>query len=166
MAKLPSSFTSEGKGDMNDFTTIPAGKYTAAIAKSAYKQNSKKTGHYLSLQFKILEGEFKDRVVFANMNLDNPNGETVEIAEKELATLTKACGKVSIDDSEELHGIPVMIKVIVKPATANQAEKNEIKFYEPAKGYKKPSNPESGENTGDDPVRSTKTKRKVSFDDE
>jgi len=71
----------------------------------------------------------------------NTNPTAVEIANKELATICDAVGKNHIEDTEELHGIPMTIRVKKTPATANYPEGNEINGYAPAEGYAKPEAP-------------------------
>lgn len=164
MAKLPGGFSSKGKETMSDRSVVDAGDYIAEIVKSEYLITKAKDGHRLNLHWKILDGPFKGRMVFSNLNLDNPDEQAQDIAEKELNTIVQACGKVSIkEDSEEIHNIPVKIKVTVRPANSNFAAQNEIKFYSEAKGFKKPTSPgseESGEGT-----EKKKSSSKVVFDD-
>lgn len=126
MAKLGKAFDSSHHDDMNDgFDPMPAGVYKAMIVDSDYLKNSKKTGHYAKFQFKIIEGEFKGRFVWTNLNLDNPNTITVEIAQKELATLCRACGKNVVQDTTVLHGIPINMKIKIKPAKGDYPAGNE-----------------------------------------
>lgn len=179
MAKLSKKFTRAGQETMNDFSAIPAGEYIAQIYKSDYKQTKDQQGHFLSLQFKILEGDQKDRILFVNLNLDNKNEKTVEIANKELATIIDACGfpnTCDLEDSEELHNIPMQITVAVEPKSANNPAQNRIKMYKPAEGYAKPSlasnsGEASGESSvnqsqssGEAEVKPIKKKTKISFD--
>ena len=165
MAKI--GFSSKGKEKMNDFSSIPADDYVVEIIKSEMKKtkNYEKTGgECLNIHFKVLEGEYSGRLLFSGLNLINNNPQTVEIAEKELATIVAACGKDGddVDESEELHGIPMLIKVVVKPATSQYPEKNEIKFYEEIEGdYTAPSNPDD-EEVSEKPK--TSGKKKISFD--
>ena len=133
MAQLPSVFNAKDSDKMGGFEPIPAGWYIAEVAKSEYKATAAKTGHYLTCQIKILEPEdYKGRVVFNLMNLDNPNQTAVEIAQKELASICEACGLDELEDSTELHGIPMGIRLTIKPADANWPAKNEIKAYKAA----------------------------------
>ena len=141
MAKLLSSFNVEETEKMGDFSVIPAGNYIAQIIKSELKETKKGDGHYLVLQFQVIEGEYNKRVVFERLNIHNKNPQTVEIAQKTLATIGEICGLRSIDDSEQLHNQPMEIKVIVKPAEAQYSEQNEIKGFKAASGSAAPSNP-------------------------
>lgn len=138
MAKLGKTFTSKGKEKMGDFSAIPQGEYVAQIFASSIRPNNKKTGSYIRLDWKIIEGEFKNRMLFSILNTNNPSEQTVEIAEGQLATILEACGfddTYDLDDTEELHGKPCQIKVIVEAETANHPPRNQIKMYKPAPGY-------------------------------
>ena len=107
MAKLPQpANTSENKEGLTDFSAIPAGKYPMMLIKSEFKQTKAKDGHYLDCRFKVIDGERKGKLLFEKFNLDNPNPVAVEIANKAVNSLSAACGKVGVEDSEELHGIP------------------------------------------------------------
>ncbi len=63
-----------------DFEPIPAGKYLAVITDSEMKRTKAGTGHYLQLAFQIIEGPYKNRFLWARLNLDNPNATAVQIA--------------------------------------------------------------------------------------
>lgn len=132
MAKLGTAFDSGQHEDMQSgFDPIPAGKYLSMLVESEIKQTAKKDGEYAKLKFKVLEGEFKGRFIWTNLNLVNPNPIAVEIAQKELATLCRACGKAVIQDTAELHGIPIKMKVKIKPAKGDYPASNEPAGYEP-----------------------------------
>ena len=62
------------------FEPIPADKYLAAITESEMKPTKNGRGSYLQLTFTILEGEYKDRIMWARLNLNNPNATAVKIA--------------------------------------------------------------------------------------
>ena len=66
------------------------------------------------------------RHVYDQLNLINPNPTAEEIAQRTLAAICHAVGKLQISDSEELHFLPVMVKVAV---TRNGY--NEVKGYKP-----------------------------------
>ncbi len=135
MAKLPKAFSTEGQPELGDFEAIPRGKYVAQIIDSEMMDTRAEDGQYLNLQFQILEGDFRGRSVWARLNLDNPTAMAVEIAYKHLTSICKAIGIVDMgDDSEVLHGKPMVIKVTVKPPTAQYEASNEVKGYEPYTG--------------------------------
>lgn len=128
MPMLPSVFDASDKPRMG-FSVLPSGWYEAEIVKSDIRNTKAGTGKYLALEFKVLEEKFEGRKLWTNLNLVNPNQTAVAIAEKELATICDAVGLSAIEDSEELHNIPLGVKVAVRPETAQWPERNEIKGY-------------------------------------
>lgn len=129
MAQLPRPGNTEGNDDQEGFVPIAAGKYIAAITSSEMKETKAKTGHYLNLQVKIMEGDSKGKIIFDLLNLVNPNPVAVEIANKRLNSICKACRLRGVEDSEELHGIDMAITVGVEEATADWPAKNKILGY-------------------------------------
>ncbi len=87
-------------------------------------------GSYLQLTFTILEGEYKNRIVWARLNLNNANATAVKIARAELSAICHAVGVMQPKDSVELHNIPLLITVKVKKRADNDELTNEIKGYE------------------------------------
>lgn len=140
MAKLPGKFNSEEHGEMG-FDCLPKDDYLMQIIESEYKATSKNDGHYLMLKREIISGKYKGRFYFSNLNLDNPNPTAVEIANKEFAATCKACGRVAVEDSEELHGIPHIVALAVKAGKGNEPDRNIITSIKAAEGYEKPSRP-------------------------
>jgi hypothetical protein len=113
------------------FEPLPAGKYLAAITESEMKATKSGSGSYLQLTFTILEGEFKNRVLWARLNLNNPNATAVKIARGELSAICRAVGVMQPRDSVELHNIPLRISVKLKKREDTGELTNEIKGYEP-----------------------------------
>jgi hypothetical protein len=126
--------TPENNANLGDREPIPAGDYLAHIIKAVFKQTKKKTGHYLALDIRVLEGEHKGHALFSNLNLDNPNPVAVEIANKELNTICQALGKSNVIDSDELLQQPMIVTVIVKEGDANYPPSNEIVNYSAVPG--------------------------------
>lgn len=132
MATLNFSFTQEEvQAAQNDnYAALPAGNYVAQVERSEVKQTKDGIGSYLSLGFKILEGDYSGRMLFGNITLTNKNSQAQEIGRKQLIKLSTACGLGHLQDSEQLHGIPVMIKV--SDSRVYDGEKqNDIKDYKP-----------------------------------
>ena len=93
-----------------------------------------KTGKFIKLEFTILDGEQKGRKIWTNLNVVNPNPVAVEIAQKELATICRACGKLTITDTMELHGIPFLGKIKVRPASGDWPASNDMVNYKALEG--------------------------------
>lgn len=133
MASLAGYYSQDDKPA--EFDTLPAGDYVAAIVDSEMKPTQAGTGEYLKLKWQILEGQYANRVLFENLNLQNPNAKAVEIARGQLAAIRKATGVMSPNESSELHNIPVLLKVGCKKRTDGSEQiDNVIKSVHPKGG--------------------------------
>ena len=125
-----------------EFEPIPAGKYLAVITASEMKPTKSGNGSYLELTFQVIEGEFKGRLLWARLNLDNPNMLAVKIAQGELSAICRAVGVMEPKDSSELHNLPLVVGVKLKPDAEGEL-RNEVKSYakrETANGAKPAQN--------------------------
>lgn len=111
-----------------DFEPIPAGKYLAIITDSGMKPTKSGNGSYLELTFQVLDGPYKNRLLWSRLNLDNPNRQAVEIARGQLSAICHAVGVPRPKDSVELHGIPLTITVRLKRRDDGEVF-NEIRGY-------------------------------------
>lgn len=111
------------------FEAIPAGKYLAAITESEMKPTKSSGGQYLQFTFQIIKGEYKGRLIWSRLNLDNPNATTVKIARAELSAICRAVGVPAPKDSVELHNIPLVMTVGLKKRDDTGEMGNVIKGY-------------------------------------
>lgn len=123
-------FNAATEEPLGDFSPLPEGNYTAAVVESEMKENSAKTGEYLSLTFEILDGEYKGRRLWANLNLKHPNADAVRIARAELSSVCRAVNVMQPKDSSELHDIPLSIFVKLEKRKDTGESTNRIKKYE------------------------------------
>jgi hypothetical protein len=112
-----------------NFDPLPAGKYLAAITESEMKSTKAGTGNFLQLTFQVLDGPHKGRLLWARLNLDNPNATAVQIARAELSAICRAVGVMAPRDSVELHNLPLVISVRCKKRTDTGEITNEISGY-------------------------------------
>ncbi len=111
---------------MDDFEPIPAGKYVAAITDSAMKPTKAGDGSFLELTLQITDGEYKGRLLWDRLNLDNPSKLAVKIARSQLASICKAVGIMTPNDSQELHDLPLQVSVGLKKRQDTGEMTNEI----------------------------------------
>lgn len=141
MAQLGATFdaTQVEPSEGRDNSVLPAGDYLAAIAVSE-KKDSKKGGAYINLEFEVVDGHAKGRRFWTMLNLWNSNQIAVDIAQRDLSAICHACGKLKVSDTEELHGIPMLVRLKIKPAQKDDhgnelyPAKNEVVSYKPATG--------------------------------
>ena len=134
MARFDNSFDATGIEPAAGYDVLPAGKYVAQIIESEMRVTSNGMGQFLWLMLDILEGPYKGRKVFDQLNLVNQNTTTVEIAQRALSAICHATGKLQVADSEELHLIPMTIQVTVKPPKNGYGERNAIRYLVPTEG--------------------------------
>lgn len=134
MARFDTSFDATSVEPTTAYELLPAGKYRAQIVESEMRVTRNGMGQFLWLMLDILEGEQKGRKIFDQLNLVNPNPTTVEIAQRTLSAICHATGKMHVSDSEELHLIPMMIQVKIKPPKNGYGESNAIAYLPPEKG--------------------------------
>ena len=128
MANL-NGFNANNVDPATDFEAIPAGKYLSVITESGMKPTKSGSGSYLELVFQIIEGEYRNRRLWARLNLDNPNELTVQIAKGELSAVCRAVGVLQPKDSCELHNLPLVITVKCKKREDTGDIVNEVKGY-------------------------------------
>jgi hypothetical protein len=113
----------------SDFDPVPAGKYVAVITDSEMKPTKAGTGHYLQLTFQVIEGEYKNRLLWARLNLANQSAQAVQIARAELSAICRAVGVMAPADSVELHNLPLTVTVRCKKRQDTGEITNEISGY-------------------------------------
>jgi hypothetical protein len=121
------------KDDVKDnFDPIPEGTYTAQISSVEIKDTKAGTGKYLKVALQITGPAYQGRLVFDNINVKNPNEEAVQIGIKTLKKIALAIGEDTIQDTDQMLGANVEIKVKVKIDKTGQYDpQNEVKDYKP-----------------------------------
>ena len=138
MAQLGTKFSAQDHDtEQRDYENLPDGIYALEVTQSEVSPTSKGDGTILKLRYGVIEPEdFKDRLIFGNITLENPNAQAQEIGQKQLASLCRAIGLQEIEDSEELHFQRFVAKVGLskerKVGDKVYSPRNEVKrFYFP-----------------------------------
>lgn len=139
MADLGGNFDATGVEPKQDFETLPPGEYPVVIVKSEMKPTKAGTGKYLEIEMDVADGPMKGRKVWDRLNLQNPNAQAVEIANRTLAAICHAVGVMNVSDSEQLHARPMIAVVKVKPADGQYGPSNEVSTYKPLGGAAQPA---------------------------
>jgi len=108
---------------------LPAGWYNVMIDQSEIKPTKANDGNYLELCFKVLDGAHVGKSVFGRLNLRNANPTAQEIGYKQLSAVAHAVGVLMVQDSSQLHNIPLKIKLKVRPARDDYEASNDITAY-------------------------------------
>lgn len=97
-----------------DFTTVdpdskapaPPGTYNCEITKTLIKENSRKNGHYVQVQFRVLDGTQKGKTLFNNYNIvhhTSPDAERIGRSQLKSLAIAAGCPQFS-NNTDVLHG--------------------------------------------------------------
>lgn len=111
------------------FDTVPAGWYNVSADESDLKPTKDGAGTYLQMRFNVLDGQYRGRKLFARLNIRNANAQAQEIALRQLSAIGHAVGVLHIQDSQQLHGLPLKVKVKVRKGDGEYEDSNEIISY-------------------------------------
>lgn len=125
----------------NNYELLPAGWYTAQVTESEIVPLKSGVGQALKLTFEVLQDGYRNRKVWARLNIRHSGSPEAErIANEQLRELCESVGIVRMSDTVELHNKPVQIKVKVRKDTTGQYEdQNEVTAYKPAGGAAAPA---------------------------
>ena len=107
MVALGGTYTADPNNVQGDYTPVPPGEYKVMVKDSDMKPTSNGLGNYIQLDLEIIEGEHQGRTLIERLNIDNPNQQAVDIAQRSLNAICVAVGKMSNADTQELHNIPM-----------------------------------------------------------
>lgn len=115
--------------DAGQLDPVPAGWYNVMVDESEIKPTNDGMGARLACRFQILDGQFVGRKLFTGFNIRNANPVAQEIAFKQLSALAHAVGVLQVQDSAQLHNIPLKVRVKVVPPKDGYDAKNEITAF-------------------------------------
>ena len=128
MARLGETFDATTVEPNKPFEPLPPGRYVAQIVNSEMRPTKDGMGQLLWLELDVLEGACAGRKLFDRLNLINNNPTTVEIAQRTLSAICHAVGKMQVDDSEQLHLIPLIADVKVQPPKNGYDAQNTLRY--------------------------------------
>lgn len=109
---------------------LPAGDYQVRITEASINATKAGTGQYIKVRLDVTGPTHQGRVVFTNLNIQNPNPKAEEIGRQQLGELMRACGIASISDTDQLIGGQMTVKVTVKH-DEQYGPGNEVKAFKP-----------------------------------
>ncbi|TCZ63911.1 DUF669 domain-containing protein [Roseicella aquatilis] len=141
MAQLNQTFDASGVAPAAPLELLPPGRYAAQIVQSEMRATRAGNGQYLWLEMDVIEGSHQGRKIWDQINLVNPNQQTVEIAQRTLSAICHAVGQLQVSDSEQLHFHPLQVTLAVEPDSRDkhlppqeQRKQNKVKGYAPLGG--------------------------------
>lgn len=94
------------------------GWYPGILIKTEIKPTSNGTGLRMPYTLKVLPDHphYGNRQVFDGLNIQNANPVAQNIAQEQLSAICHATGVIVLQDTEQLHNIPLLFKVATVPA--------------------------------------------------
>ena len=134
MASLGKSFNASDfdTEQRAEYSELPNGVYHMEVEASDVAPTKSGTGTILKATMAVVAPEdLKGRKLFSTYNLENSNPQAQEIGQKQFASLCRAIGVQSVEDSEELHFRTFTVKIgLGKPSKDGQYQaRAEIKKY-------------------------------------
>jgi hypothetical protein len=114
MANLGKTFDTTNQQGQTSYEILPAGDYLMQVVQSEVRPTKDGSNKYVWLELDILDGEYAGRKFWERLNLWSTNDTAKKIANQTLVSMTRACGFVTIEDTEELHFRPFQVKMRVK----------------------------------------------------
>ena len=111
------------------YEPVPEGWYFVSITGAEIKETKSGSGYYIRLRFDISGPTHQGRCVFANLNIKNSNPKAEEIARRDLAEIMRATGIDSLQDTDQLIGEILSVKVVISPGNDGYAASNDIRGY-------------------------------------
>jgi hypothetical protein len=129
MAQLDETFSADTLpvSDRN-FEPLPAGWYTAVVNSAEIKITKSGTGKYIAVRYDITGPTHQGRVVFGNLNIKNPNPKAEEIGRQQLGEIMRAIGLATVQDTDQLIGGQLQIKLDVRESEQYGAS-NDVKQF-------------------------------------
>ena len=114
------------------FEPIPPGTYEAVACKSESRPMKSGNGMGFNFEFEIVSGDFRGRKVFEWINFEHrTNPQAQQIGREKLSALCRAVGVTQLNDTAQLHNLPLMIVVAID---RKDPTKNVIKAFRPKTG--------------------------------
>ncbi len=113
-----------------EYEVLPPGKYTCLIEDAELKDTKAGTGKLVKLTLSVIEGQFKGRKLFPNINIFNPSEECQRMGIAQLSSLGRAAVCYPVNDTADLKDKVIIAVVKVKKRKDTGEDQNEVRTYE------------------------------------
>ena len=120
------------------FDPLPEGWYIASIVSAEVKTTKAGTGKFIAVRMDVMGPTHQGRVLFTNLNINNPNPKAEEIGRQQLGSIMSAIGLAKLKNTDQLIGGKLQVKVAIKHEPPRDPE-NECKGYKAVSGSTMPS---------------------------
>lgn len=132
MANLGTAFITDDMPSGGSYEALPAGWYHANISGAEVKATKAGTGRYIAVKYSITGPTHEGRVVFGNLNIQNPSEMAEEVGRKQLRSLMEAIGLAKLTDTDQLIGASLKIKLKIEH-DEQYGDRNQVAGYSSTK---------------------------------
>lgn len=125
------------QGD-NNFDPVPPGVYEATITRADLKPTKDQTGAMIAIRYDITGPSHQGRVIFGNLNIRNKSPRAEEIGRQQLADIMRSIGLAKVEDTDQLIGGQLKIKVDIEKKEGYDA-RNVVKGFKAMSGSTPPA---------------------------
>ena len=140
MAFLGKTYNAADLPQAQSYEPLPEGWYQASIKGADLKTTKAGNGQYIAVQYTITGPTHQGRVVFGNINIENPNPKAEEIGLRDFNALITSCGLKMVSDTDTFVGHNLEIKLTIS-AQPGYAPRNEVRGYRAIDGSAMPTAP-------------------------
>ena len=117
-----------GSDENKSYDVLPDGKYDVIVLEAKEKTTTK-GDRAIELTFQVLDGQYKERLLWETLNLWNSSDEARKIARERLFSICKACNAPTATSADVLLGRRMQISVGRRMNDFRGKEENHIKAF-------------------------------------
>jgi hypothetical protein len=138
MAFLGETYETENLPEGRSYDLLPDGWYNVTISQATLGDTKSGTGKKIDIRYDITGPTHQGRVIFGSVNIRNQSQKAEEIGRQQLGEIMRAIGLSKVQDSDELIGGNLAVKVKTKPAENGYEARNEVSGFKAIDGSAPP----------------------------
>lgn len=128
------------------FEPIPAGWYDVSITSAEVRDTKAGTGKYIAVRYDVTGPTHQGRIIWQNLNIQNPNPQAEEIGRRQLGDVMRAIGLATLSDTDQLIGNSLQVNVKIRPAANGYEASNDVSAARSAGGSSAPAPSQPNQN--------------------
>jgi len=121
------------------YDLLPDGWYNVTITKAELGTTKAGNGQKIDMRYDITGPTNQGRVIFGALNIRNPSQKAEEIGRQQLGEIMRAVGLAKVQDTDELIGKSLAVKVKTRPAENGYEARNEVAGFRSIAGGMAPA---------------------------
>jgi len=131
---ITSQATQTSTGEKKSYSPLPNGDYLVTFDRVSEQATKKGDGSFVKASFKVMEGDYKGRLVFTNFLINHPVPKAASIGKEQLGKCLKALGVINGfagigNDATQLEsfiGKELIVNLGIEEGTNGYADRNKV----------------------------------------